>query len=87
LVGNPKMLWNPYLVVPELAVHKPEDAVRVALKLAEDDKFRDNMEARQANRLQWFGFTRPLTQLANLVMKSPRKLSAKQWVSESLQHT
>lgn len=87
LIGDPKMLWNPYLVVPELAVHKPEDAVRVALKLAENDKFKDNMEARQANRLQWFGFTRPLIQLGNLVMKSPRKLSAKQWVSESLQHT
>jgi len=87
LIGNPKRLWNPYLVVPELAVTAPVDAVRVAQKLANNDGFRDQMVLRQSARLQWFGFTRPLTQLANLVMKSPRKLTAKDWVSESLQHT
>lgn len=83
LIGNPKSLWNPFLVVPELAVHTPGDAVRLAQKLAGNRDFRVEMTLRQSARLQWFGFERPLSQLAALVKDSPRNLTAKEQLVES----
>ena len=81
LVGNPRMLWNPFLLVPELRAATPAEAVDLVRRLSVDEEFRTKVRINQDARLAWFGFARPLRQIADLVGRLPRALTARHQLS------
>jgi hypothetical protein len=76
LAGNRRALWNPFLVEAEMHSSDPKTCVAKLRRVAEDEVFRRDALSRQTARLSWFGFRRPLEQLARFVAGSERPLNA-----------
>lgn len=75
IIGRRADLWNPYIILPELDISNLRLAVDLAAELVVDRPRYDALLAQQSARLNWFGWVRPLSQLAKLAERIPRNLS------------
>lgn len=66
IIGNRAQMWNPFIVLPELDCREPRQAVRLAAELLDDSDRYDALIAKQSSRINWFGWVRPLRQIAEI---------------------
>jgi hypothetical protein len=76
-VGNRTNYWNPSLIEPELHCSSLETGLPIVERLLFDADYHQEMLRRQRQRLNWYAFHRPWTQVANFVRRSPRALNIK----------
>jgi hypothetical protein len=76
LVGNRRALWNPFVALAELHASTPDRVAQLVHRVVSNPAIRVDALARQNARLNWFGFARPLQQIAKFVDSSRRSISA-----------
>jgi hypothetical protein len=83
IIGRRADLWNPYIILPELDISSLKAAVNLAADLLEDRSRYQVLLEQQSARMNWFGWVRPLGQIAKLADGMSRELSISSQISKS----
>jgi hypothetical protein len=75
LIGDPRQLWNPYLLTPAAAAATARATVAVLQNLNRHPEIRATLLAEQRRRLDWFVGVRPWLQIQAAASQVPRPLS------------
>ncbi len=76
VLADRSLVWNPFLVTAETDLRRVADAAEFAERVLSDGRLYSRIRTEQSRRLAWFCYERPLRQLADLIRKTPRALSA-----------
>jgi len=74
ILANPDELWNPFLVNPECACRNARQAIELIGRLENNPEERQGLLQKQAERLDWFCFHRPLLQIQAHLARVGREL-------------